>query len=532
MRSASGSSSNRSGRNTRPGTVYLVGAGPGDPGLLTVRAAQLLRRADIVIHDALVSEGIIAMISESAERVDVGKRCGGKSTAQAAINALLVEAARKHRSVVRLKGGDPYVFGRGGEEALALQEAGIRFEVVPGVTAAVGVSAYAGIPLTHRDFASSVTFVTGHEGRPDDRVDWKSLAALQSTLAIYMGVGGLERISAALINGGRAAETPAAVIEWGTHARQRTVTGSLGDIAELARDARVGAPALVVVGEVAALREQLAWFDSLPLRGVRLVIGRSRPQPSRIAKALRALGADVLEHPRLRSDKVENAQELDKLFSRLTSADWLLFTSAAAVERFRVEAEARELDARVLARVRVASLGAATTKELRRFGIRADLSTRTFDEGRVLEGMSGFGSLAGSTVLFPREAHLDSHVAGALRISGATVLEAEIFRTVPVDDGADAADLITSADFLILPSSTAAAAVASALRGEAVSGRVIAIGPKTAATAEALGFGGISTASDHSVEGIVDLVLDLATPKAAAGLLESSRSAAFASHLS
>jgi uroporphyrinogen III methyltransferase/synthase len=421
-----------------------------------------------------------------------------------------VETARTHRTVVRLKGGDPFVFGRGGEEALALHQAGIRFDIVPGVTAAVGVSAYAGIPLTHRDFASSVTFVTGHEGRGDSRIDWAALAALKSTLAIYMGVGGLERISRALIDGGRSAETPAAVIEWGTHARQRTVTAALGEIAEAARAARLGAPALVVIGEVAALREQLAWFDRLPLRGKRIVVGRSRPQPSRIAKALAALGADVQEHPKLRSEPVGKSPAVDQLFAQLPTASWLLFTSPAAVTEFRAHADARNLDARCVARLRIASLGAATTRALRGFGIRPDLSTRTFDETRVIEGMGGFGALSGATVLFPREGHLHSHVAASLRSSGARVIETEIFRTVAETcDEAAVAEMIATADAVVLPSSTSAAAIAAVLGGRHLGGDVVAIGPRTAETAAALGLDPSAIAGSHTVDGVADLILAL-----------------------
>jgi uroporphyrin-III C-methyltransferase len=246
------------------GTVYLVGAGPGDPELLTVRAARLLRRADVVVHDALINPAVLGLARPTAERIDVGKRCGGRHTPQDAIHRTLIEAAGRARVVVRLKGGDPFVFGRGGEEALALSKEGIRFEVVPGVTAALGAAAYAGIPLTHRGVSRGVTFVTGHEcaSPGDEGVDWERLARSDDTLVVYMGAKSLGIVAERLIAGGRSPFTPAAVIEWGTYARQRTIEAPLRWIAERVEQAGIGAPALVVVGQVVALRRQLAWFES------------------------------------------------------------------------------------------------------------------------------------------------------------------------------------------------------------------------------------------------------------------------------
>ncbi|MQA90298.1 MAG: uroporphyrinogen-III C-methyltransferase [Gemmatimonas sp.] len=496
---------------TGRGTVYLVGAGPGDPGLLTLRAARLLRRAEVVVHDALVGDQILDLIPPGTQRIDVGKRCGGKRTSQEQINDLLITAGRRARTVVRLKGGDPFVFGRGGEEAIALREAGVRFRIVPGITAAVGVSAYAGIPLTHRDFASSVTFVTGHRktGGLSPHLDWDALARLEGTLVVYMGVRSLAEMASRLIAGGRSPQTPAAVVQWGTHARQRTVTAPLREIPAAAKASGIEAPALVVIGEVAGLRDQLAWFDRLPLRGIRVLIGRSRPQPSRIARALARLGAEVHEYPRLRSAAAPRSLEVDGGFAELPSSDWILFTSRPAVIRFWAEALERGLDARCLAGVKVAALGRATATALSRRGIVADVRTRTFESKSVARELARFGPLDGQRILFPREGHVESAITADLAERGAMVREVEIFRTLLYDSLADGGSA-PEVDIVVLPSSTAARSVAPLLAESGSKVRVVAIGPRTAATAEKLGLVVDAIPSEHTVRGIVDSVREIA----------------------
>lgn len=495
-----------------PGTVYLVGAGPGDPELLTLRAARLLRRADIVIHDALVGEAILAAFGPHSVRIDVGKRCGGRHTPQAEINRLLVDSARRYRTVVRLKGGDPFVFGRGGEEALALRAEGIACQIVPGITAASGISAYAGIPLTHRRLAASVTFVTGHEvgGREESRIDWDALAKLKGTLAIYMGVGGLEGIANRLVAAGRSPGTPAAIVEWGTHARQRTITGALDDIAARAREAAVAMPALVLVGEVAALHEELAWFDRLPLHGVRILIGRSRPQPSRIARALARLGAEVQEYPHLVDAAADDDAAIDTSFRMLSSYRWLLFTSPAAVKYFRAAAEVRGLDARALADIRIAACGWATGQALRKQGIIPEVTTRTFRIEAVLARLEEFGSLAGERILFPREVHLASPLAAGIRRAGARVDELEIFRTLVHEGRREELAFVPRVyDVLVLPSSSAARSVGMLPAVERmVSGTTIAIGPQTAHAARESGLEVDLTLGRHSLEAVVQAVVE------------------------
>lgn len=503
------SSADRSPR--RRGTVYLVGAGPGDPGLLTVHAHRLLRRADVVIHDALIGREILELVPAGARLLDVGKRCGGRRTSQERINELLIEAAAEARVVVRLKGGDPFVFGRGGEEALALVEAGIRFRVVPGVTSGVGVSAYAGIPLTHRDFASAVTFVTGHEdtGRSQSRIDWDALARVEGTLVVYMGLGSLAKTASKLISAGRDPDTPAALVEWGTLARQRSVTSPLREIAAAGKRAGIGAPALVVIGEVASLREQLSWFDKLPLRGKRVVVARSRPQKSRIAASLSRLGAEVVEYPKLRSEPADLSPSGIAVLGRLREYGWIVFTSPAGVRHFWDRLKDRRLDARALAGARIASFGVATTRALRKRGIEPEVAARTFDVEAVAESLAQVRLLEGARVLFPREANLPSAIANDLRERGVALDELPLFRTT-LDHGGSPEDLAT-ADFIVLPSSFAAAALARGLGDRKLTGKVVAIGPGTAQTALGFDLPVHEIPERATAEGVVKAVRKLAT---------------------
>jgi uroporphyrinogen III methyltransferase/synthase len=497
-------------------------------GLLTRKAAQLLRIADVVVHDALISDEVLKLIHPGAQRIHVGKRGGRPSERQERINEILVKCAQTSRIVVRLKGGDPFIFGRGGEEALALREAGVPFEVVPGVTAAVGAAAYAGIPLTHRDLTSSVTFVTGHngpgeggskEGGPDEGgVDWEALARLNGTIALYMGVGTLDTTVSRLLAGGRPADTPAAVIEWGTYSRQRVVRGSLGEIAELVRARNIGAPALVVIGEVAVLADQLSWFGGGPLQGRRVVMARTRHQPSRIAAALRARGAEVIEFPRLTSEPAGDSALIDRSLSELSANRWLLFTSPAAVGYFWALLAARGQDARALGRARIAAFGEATRRALVRRSITVDLATRTFDPETVLNRIAAITSVDGARILFPHDTGYESPIAVRLREAGARVEELGIFQVVrdPADSLASA---LSGADAIVLPSSWAAHIVAEAVGADTeasmqeISARVVAIGPRTAEAARTLGLPVDAVAEGHAAPGVVEAVLRLLTGK-------------------
>ncbi|HWV57211.1 MAG TPA: uroporphyrinogen-III C-methyltransferase [Longimicrobiales bacterium] len=491
------------------GTVYLVGAGPGDPGLLTRRAARLLRRADIVVHDALLHPRLLDLAPPSAERVDVGKRRGHGSVSQERINEILIEAASRAAVVVRLKGGDPFVFGRGGEEALALARAGVRFEIVPGVTAAVAVAAYAGVPLTHRGLASAATLMTGHDALrftdPDDLRDGNH------TLAIYMGMKELGTIAQRLIASGRAPDTPTAVIEWGTYARQRTVVSPLAAVADAVSDAGLGSPALVVVGDVVRLREHLDWFEARPLFGRRVLVPRSRPQPSRLAARLRVLGAEVIEFPAAVSLPARDPGPLREAAARLSEYDGLLFTSAIAVRRFWKELVEAGLDARALRGPRIVACGTATTTALHRFGIHPDVALSTYDAERVVAAFEArVGGALPGTILFPSESGVISGIADRLRAHGHRVDAVEAFRVHFETDGAsgvrerlDSGDV----DYVAFASSGTVEVFSDVLGASAGAAAVAAIGPDTADTARRRGFSVEVVPEEHTLDGLAQALL-------------------------
>ncbi len=360
-----------------PAKVYLVGAGPGDPGLLTRRGEAVLSRADVVVYDHLASTRLLDLAPASALRIAAGKSIGHCTLTQDEINSLLIDHARAGRSVVRLKGGDPLVFGRGAEEALSLRAAAIPFEIVPGVTAGVGVTAYAGIAVTHRAAASAVAFVTGH-GDPEadaghNRLDWPALSRFPGTLVVYMGVTHLAAICRTLLRLGKPPDTPAAVIEAGTLSSQRTEVATLETIAQVAGRAGVRPPALLVVGPVVSLREDLAWFEQLPLFGQRIVVTRPRDEGARSAAMLEALGAEVLLAPTVEVRPITDREPLDSAIARLADYQWLVFTSANGVRFFVQELESRGRDLRSLGHLKLAAIGPATARALAEIHLRADL---------------------------------------------------------------------------------------------------------------------------------------------------------------
>ncbi|MBW8060089.1 MAG: uroporphyrinogen-III C-methyltransferase, partial [Solirubrobacterales bacterium] len=359
----------------RPGVVYLVGAGPGDPGLITARALELIASADAIFHDRLIPPGALDGARPEAELIYVGKAPGTHSVPQGEIDERLIEAARAGRSIVRLKGGDPFVFGRGGEEGEALRAAGVEFEVVPGVTAGVAATAYAGIPVTHRDDASAVAFVTGHEDpeKTETALDAEALARFPGTLVFYMGVKRLAENAAALIEAGRDSDEPAAAIERGTMAGQRTVVATLGTIAAAVERERVGAPALIVVGPAVARREQLAWLERRPLHGRRVVVTRARAQASGLAAALRALGAEVVELPAIRIEPRTGSEEVRRAVSAIHAYALVCLTSPNGVRLLFEALREAGLDARALANATVAAIGPGTARALAERGIAADI---------------------------------------------------------------------------------------------------------------------------------------------------------------
>ncbi len=359
---------------TALGKVYLVGAGPGDPGLITVKGLKVLRRAQVVVYDQLAAPELLKEVPPAAELIYVGKKAGTHALPQEAINDLLVAKAKVGLNVVRLKGGDPFVFGRGGEEAETLAAAGIPFEVVPGVSAAVAVPAYAGIPVTHRRYASLVTLVTGHveAGKETSGLPWENLAQSQGTLVFLMGVKNLPDICHRLIQGGRPPDTPAAVIQSGTLLTQRTICDTLKDVAALAKEADIRPPAVLVVGEVARLRERLAWWEKRPLWGKTAVVTRTREQASTLVELLTAAGASCLEIPTLEIVPPEDYRPLDVALGRLSIYNWLIFTSTNGVHAFMTRLFNKGLDLRALGGAKIAAIGSATAQALRHYGLVAD----------------------------------------------------------------------------------------------------------------------------------------------------------------
>jgi uroporphyrinogen III methyltransferase / synthase len=468
-------------------TAYLVGAGPGDPGLLTARALELIARADVILHDRLIAPEALAHARADAEIVDVGKVGGGEQVPQEVSTRLLVEHARAGRAVVRLKGGDPFVFGRGGEEAQALRAAGCDFEVVPGVTAGVAAPAYAGIPVTQRGLASAVAFVTGHEdpGKEDSSIDWAALAAFPGTLVFYMGVRRLARISEGLVAHGRDPAEPAAIVQRGTFGDQRTLRATLATLGE--QPAR--APAITVVGPVAALGDELAWFEDRPLAGVSIAVTRARAQASGLAARLRALGASVVEAPAIR------VEPLPATVPALAGYDLLVLTSPNGVaELFR-----HVRDARSLAGPAVAVIGPGTAAALRERGVEPDVvPERAVGEGLV----AALAGRAPRRVLIARAEEARDVVPDALRAAGAEVDVVALYRTVAEPLGDDARAAVLAADWATFTSASAARFFHAAT-GTLDGPRLASIGPVTSAALRELGWEPDLEAADHTPDGLV-----------------------------
>jgi uroporphyrinogen III methyltransferase/synthase len=480
-------------------TVYLVGAGPGDVGLLTVRATELIARADVILYDRLIPEQALAGARADAERIYVGKQGGGPQMPQEEIHRLLLEHARAGRDVVRLKGGDPFVFGRGGEEALVCLEAGIPFEIVPGVTAGVAAPAYAGIPVTHRELASGVAFVTGHENpdKPETALDWPALAAFPGTLVFYMGVRALPRIAEQLVAGGRPGGEPVAVVERGTLPGQRVLSATLADVAARAAEAGIRAPAITLVGPVAGLREQLAWLERRPLHGRSVAVTRARPQASALAARLRELGADVVEAPAIRT------QPLDAALPDLAAFDLICVTSPNGAHALFERLAAAGLDARALAGATVAAIGPGTARALAEHGIRADV----VPERAVAEGLAD--ALADRTVgraLVVRGREGRDVLPDALRERGAEVELLLLYETVAEPLDADTARAAAAADYVTFTSASTVRyflAAAGSLDGP----RIASIGPATSAALREAGYEPALEADPHTPDGLVAALL-------------------------
>jgi uroporphyrinogen III methyltransferase/synthase len=495
----------------RAGTVYLVGGGPGDPGLMTVRAAELIASADAVLYDRLIPDSALSDVREDAILEYAGKGPRGDSKLQPDIEARMVRLALEGKSVVRLKGGDPFVFGRGGEEAATLAAGGIPFEIVPGVTAGVAAAAYAGVPVTHRDHAAAVAFITGHEDpeKPESTIDWAALAAFPGTLVFYMGVKNLPRISEQLIEAGRDAAEPVAVIAQGTTPVQQTVTGRLVDIAELVVEADIKPPALTVIGHVVEERERIEWFENRPLFGFTVAVTRARAQASKLSARLRELGAAVVEAPAI-STKPRDDDEVRAATASASGSDLIAFTSANGVDAF-FDALARDgRDARALPGVRLAAVGGATAEALRAHGVIADLVPERSTAEGLLELLAG-EDLTGTRILLAVAANARPVLGDGLRERGANVTEVAYYDTVLEPLAEAAADAVTGADFITFASGSAAHSLVESLGAVDALKRaqLVSIGPTTSAALREHGLEPATEATKNDLDGLIEALLAL-----------------------
>jgi uroporphyrinogen III methyltransferase/synthase len=498
------------------GRVILIGAGPGDPGLITVRGREALEQADVVIYDYLSNAELLVHARDDAEKIYVGKKANQHTLKQPDINDLLLDKALNSELVVRLKGGDCYVFGRGSEEAMHLIENGVAVEVVPGIPAAVGASAYAGIPLTDRRHTSGVTFLTGSEDptKPDTRLDWSHIARESNTIVIYMGVKTLPAIAEALIANGKPADTPVGMVEWATMPHQRTVQATLGTIAEVAKRENVKAPALTIIGGVNEFAPALGWFEKRPLHGKKVVVTRSRQQASKLSIALRQLGAAVVEMPVIAITPPDDQQELRDAVADIANQDWVLFTSVNGVDAVFKALSETGGDARRFAGCKVAAIGSATANALKANGISPDFIPAAFTGEALFHELVQQEDMAGKRVLLPRADIAPPLLEKLLADAGAIVTNAVAYRTVPGDFNTEQLRAIIAdddADVVTFTSSSTARFFADGLGADFVAANVdkfagISIGPVTSKTMSELGIPVAREAEQHDIPGLVQAI--------------------------
>lgn len=507
--------------------VYLIGAGPGDPELITLKGIRALEQADVVIYDYLANKAFLQYADPNAELIFVGKKGFTDHVTQPEINDLIVKKALEAhddepRVIARLKGGDPFVFGRGGEEALALVAAGIPFEVVPGITSGIAAPAYAGIPVTHRHVASSVAFVTGHEDPTKDEtaINWEHLAQGVDTICFYMGVKNLPLISKNLLRFGRPADEPVALVRWGTTPRQETLVSTLAHVAKDVEKAGFKAPAIIVVGKVAHLREELAWFDRKPLRGASVVVTRSRAQASDLVGALGGLGAEVIEFPTIKIEPPLDAAPLYEAAQNVGSYEWLILTSVNGVDAFFDALLEVGLDARALYGVKVAAIGSATAARIMENGVVPDLVPDEYRAEAVLEALLVRGVTVGSRILLARAEQARDVIPLGLAEMGCEVDVVCAYRTV-IDPNAPTKEVVKrleegTIDAVTFTSSSTVKNFASLIAPELAQGqtlsaalegtKLLSIGPVTSKTMRELGLEVTAQAHEYTIPGLVEVV--------------------------
>lgn len=498
------------------GKVFLIGAGPGDPKLVTLKAIECIQEADVVVYDRLVGNKIMGYASKKAEKIYVGKMPDHHTLKQDEISELLVAKAKEGKKVARLKGGDPFVFGRGGEEAQLLVENGIAFEIVPGITSAIAAAAYAGIPVTHRDYASSFHVITGHEdiNKGQSSMDWKKIAENEGTLVFLMGMNNIELITQKLIEHGQSPDRPAAVIQWGTRPNQRTVVGTLKDIVQRVNQEGITNPAVILVGEVALLRSELMWLEKKPLWGKRFIVTRSREQASGMTKSLETLGAEVLELPTIRIEKMDDYSLLDRAVSALSSYKWLVFTSVNGVDAFFTRLKQLAKDIRALGEIRICAIGPATKQAIEDRGLMVDFVPQEYIAEAIVDGLKE-RLQEGDRILLPRAETAREVLVESLNEFGARVDVVPVYRTVTEDsEGEEAVKLINEGkvDWITFTSSSTVKNFMEIIKkyGGADFGRVKVgcIGPVTADTASQLGIKVDITARDYTIKGLIDEIVN------------------------
>ena len=500
------------------GIVYLVGAGPGDAGLLTLRGAELLGRADVVVYDALVNPELLRLAPASAEIIYGGKRAREQAIPQEELNQLLISKARAGKTVVRLKGGDPYVFGRGGEEAVQLADAGVAFEVVPGVSSFVAVPNYAGVPLTHRGYCSKLTLITGHEdpAKEASSIDWGQVARTPGTQVIMMGTDRIGQIAETLVAHGMDAATPIAIVRWGTTGHQQSIEGTLATIGEVAAKERIGPPTVAVIGEVVKLRGKLNWFERRPLFGQRIVVTRTREQASQLSRQLRECGAEVLEIPTIKLEPPSRREDLVDALLELNSYDWLVFTSPNGVATFFEYFFRRFHDMRDLGGARIAAVGPATANKLKELHLQVDLMPDEALAANIAEAFAEFESMENLKVCLLRAEVANRELPTALEALGAIVDDIACYKTVPetADLIGAAAKLVESgADWVTFTSGSTvehfhARFDLPALLKKFPRMKLATIGPETSKALAALGIGPTVQAREHTIEGLVQTLLE------------------------
>ncbi len=497
------------------GKIFLIGAGPGDPGLITLKAVECIKNADVVVYDYLAAPALLEYADKNSEIIYVGKKGGDHTLSQDGINELLINKAKQGLTVARLKGGDPFIFGRGGEEAELISDNNIPFEIIPGVTSAIAAPAYAGIPLTHREHSSSVSIITGHEDptKKDSSIDWKSFAKSTSTLVFLMGVKNLPGIVENLQSHGKDPQTHVALVRWGTTPKQRTVTGNLKNIVEKVEQAGLKSPAIIIIGSVVKLKEKLNWFENLPLLGKKIVVTRARAQASGFITLLRKAGAECIEIPTIKISPPKDNLPLENSIDNINSFDWVIFTSVNGVKFFFDTLYSKGKDVRILGHLKFACIGPITKEKLKEFGIISDVLPETYRAESVVKAFLDKG-IKGKHILIPRAKEARAILPQELKNMGAVVEEVTAYETSLVDDDKDTLIKMlenNDIDIVTFTSSSTVQNFAKLIPADKFEKLIknitsACIGPITEKTAISLGFKPDIVAKDFTIEGLMDSI--------------------------